>query len=90
MSKKEKTKHNYKNPSKERLDLATLEAGDHDEGYGFAGAKTYVDKDGWRQRAPISDRECIRQCLHNCINLAGLDKEQVKRLYIKYGGKITL
>ena len=82
--------HNYKNPSKERLDLATVEAGDHDEGYGFAGAKTYVDKDGWRQRAPVSDRECIRQCLHNCINLAGLDKEQVKRLYIKYGGKITL
>ena len=82
--------HSYKNPSKERLDLSTVEAGGDDEGYGFAGAKTYVDKDGWSQRAPVSDRECIRQCLHNCINLAGLDKEQVKRLYIKYGGKITL
>ena len=71
-------------------DLSHLEAGGKDEEYGFAGAKTYVDKDGWRQRAPVSDRECIRQCLHNCINLAGLDKEQVKRLYIKYGGKATL
>ena len=67
-----------------------VEAGGADAGYGFAGAKTYIDDQGWRQRAPISDRECIRLCLHNCINLAGLDKEQVKRLYIKYGGKITL
>ena len=83
-------KHSYKNPSKERLDLSKVEAGGKDEEYGFAGAKTYVDKDGWRQRAPVSDRECIRQCLHNCINLAGLDKEQVKRLYKKYGGKLTL
>ena len=82
--------HNYKNPSKERLDLATVEAGGDDEGFGFAGAKTIVDENGWRQRAPVSDRECIRQCLHNCINLAGLDKEQVKRLYIKYGGKAKL
>ena len=81
--------HNYENPS-DAQDLSHLEAGGKDEEYGFAGAKTYVDKDGWRQRAPVSDRECIRQCLHNCINLAGLDKEQVKRLYIKYGGKITL
>ena len=48
--------------------------------------KTYVDKDGWTQFEPMSDRECIRQCLHNCINLAGLDKEQVKRLYVYYGG----
>ena len=41
----------------------------------------------WRQRAPVSDRECIRLCLHNSINLCGVDKEQVKKLYIKYGGK---
>ena len=81
--------HNYENPS-DAQDLSHLEAGGKDEEYGFAGAKTYVDKDGWRQRAPVSDRECIRQCLHNCINLAGLDKEQVKRLYIKYGGRATL
>ncbi len=40
MSKKEKTKHNYKNPSKERPDLASVEAGGDDEGFGFAGAKT--------------------------------------------------
>jgi len=84
------SQHSYKNPSKERLDLASVEAGGDDEGFGFAGAKTIVDENGWRQRAPVSDRECIRQCLHNCINLAGLDKEQVKRLYKKYGGKLTL
>ena len=52
--------------------------------------ETYVDGDGWTQKSPISDRECIRQCLHNCMDLAGLDKEQVKRLYVKYGGKAVL
>ena len=67
-----------------------VEAGGKDSGYGFAGAKTYIDDQGWRQRAPISDRECIRLCLHNCIDLCGLNKEQVKRLYLKYGGKETL
>tara|TARA_Y100001970_G_scaffold279173_1_gene386050 strand:- start:309 stop:524 length:216 start_codon:yes stop_codon:yes gene_type:complete len=67
-----------------------VEAGGADAGYGFAGAKTYIDDQGWRQRAPISDRECIRLCLHNCIDLCGLNKEQVKRLYLKYGGKETL
>tara|TARA_R100001594_G_scaffold99993_2_gene134537 strand:- start:1232 stop:1387 length:156 start_codon:yes stop_codon:yes gene_type:complete len=49
-----------------------------------------VDKDGWTIADPISDRECIRRCLYNCINLAGLDKEQVKRLYVKYGGEKVL
>ena len=81
--------HNYKNPSKTQ-DLSHVEAGGDDEGFGFAGAKTIIDEHGWRQRAPVSDRECIRLCLHNCINLAGLDKEQVKRLYVKYGGKKTI
>ena len=67
-----------------------VEAGGADAGNGFAGAKTYIDDQRWRQRAPISDRECIRLCLHNCIDLCGLNKEQVKRLYLKYGGKETL
>tara|TARA_Y100001938_G_scaffold128949_1_gene183275 strand:- start:115 stop:375 length:261 start_codon:yes stop_codon:yes gene_type:complete len=83
-------KHSYKNPSKARPDLAKVEAGGDDEGFGFAGAKTYVDKDGWRQRAPVSDRECIRLCLHNSIGLTGVDKEQVKRLYVKFGGKLVI
>ena len=78
--------HNYENPS-EAQDLSHLEAGGKDEEYGFAGAKTIIDEHGWRQRAPISDRQCIRQALHNAIGLCGLDKEQVKRLYVKYGGK---
>ena len=81
--------HDYENPS-EAQDLSHLEAGGDDEGYGFAGAKTIVDEHGWRQRAPVSDRECIRKCLHNSINLCGLNKEQVKKLYIKYGGKAIL
>ena len=67
--------------------MSKVEAGDADAGYGFAGAKTIIDEHGWRQRAPVSDRECIRLCLHNSINLCGVDKEQVKKLYIKYGGK---
>ena len=81
--------HNYENPS-EAQDLSHLEAGGKDEEYGFAGAKTIIDEHGWRQRAPVSDRECLRICLHNSIGLCGVDKEQVKRLYIKYGGKATL
>ena len=67
-----------------------IEAGDSDSNWGFAGAKTYIDEHGWRQRAPVSDRECIRQCLYNSIELAGLDKEQVKRLYLKYGGTLII
>ena len=69
---------------------SNVEAGSGDDGYGFAGAKTIIDENGWRQRAPVSDRECIRLVLHNSINLCGLDKEQVKRLYLKYGGKQVL
>ena len=72
--------HSYKNPSKERLDLAKVEAGGDDEGFGFAGAKTIIDENGWRQRAPVSDRECIYKCLDNCEQLAGLDRKQVQRL----------
>ena len=83
------SQHSYTNPSTPRDDLKRVEAGD-DDGYGFAGAKTYVDKNGWRQRSPVSDRECIRLCLHNSIGLCGVDKEQVKKLYRKYGGKAVL
>ena len=67
--------------------MSKVEAGSADDGFGFAGAKTIIDEHGGRQRAPVSDRECIRLCLHNSINLCGVDKEQVKKLYIKYGGK---
>ena len=81
--------HNYKNPS-QKQDLSHVEAGGDDEGFGFAGAKTIIDENGWRQRAPVSDRECIRKCLHNSIGLAGVDKEQVKRLYVKFGGKLAV
>ena len=62
-------KHSYKNPSKKQ-DLSHLEAS--------AGGE--VDHQGWPKKPPISDRECIYKCLHNCVNLAGLDKKQVQRL----------
>ena len=39
-----------------------------------------LDEHGFTKRKSISDRECIYRCLHNCINLAGLDKNQVERL----------
>ena len=68
--------------------MSNVETGD--DNWGFADSKTYIDKDGWRQRAPVSDRECLRLCLHNSINLCGVNKEQVKKLYIKYGGKATI
>jgi aspartate/tyrosine/aromatic aminotransferase len=65
------SKHNYVNPS-EKQDLSHLEAGLSDG--------EMLDKNGFTVREPISDRECIYKCLHNSINLAGLDKKQVERL----------
>ena len=37
-------------------------------------------KDGWSERVPWTDRECIILCLENCIMLAGQDKNQIERL----------
>ena len=68
--------------------MSKVEAGGSDDGYGFAGAKTIIDENGWRQRAPISDRACIRLALENSRNLCGLDKKQVEKLIVKYGGKL--
>ena len=73
MSKKEKTKHNYKNPSKARHDLSKVEAT-------VTKGKKYYNEQGWEISPPISDRECIYRCLENCEDLAGLDKKQVQRL----------
>ena len=69
--------------------MSRVEAGSSDEGYGFAGAKTIIDEHGWRQRAPVSDRECIYRCLENCEQLAGLDKKQVQRLMEDFKTKKT-
>ena len=71
--------NSYTNPY-ERLDNSYVEAQ-------VTKGKKYYDEQGWEISPPISDRECIRICLHNSINLCGVDKEQVKKLYIKYGGK---
>ena len=45
-----------------------------------ASAGGEVDHQGWPKKPPISDRECIYKCLANCVNLAGLEKNQVERL----------
>ena len=82
------SQHSYTNPSTPRDDLKKVEAGDDDEGYGFAGAKTIIDEHGWRQRAPISDRACIRIALENSRYLAGLNRSQVEKLIKQYGGKV--
>ena len=66
-------KHNYKNPSKKRLDLASVEAQ-------VTKGKKYYDEQGWEISPPISDRECIYRSLETCQDLAGLDKKQVLRL----------
>ena len=39
-----------------------------------------ASSDGWTKKPPISDRECIYKCLHNCEFMSGLDKLQVQRL----------
>ena len=75
-------KHSYKNPSKSRLDLASVEAQ-------VTKGKKYYDKDGWEISPPMSDRECIYRSLENCINLAGLDKVQVMRLAEDFKTKKT-
>ena len=75
-------KHNYKNPSKARHDLAKVEAQ-------VTEGKKYYDEQGWEISPPISDRECIYRCLENCESLAGLDKKQVQRLMEDFKTKKT-
>ena len=41
---------------------------------------TYLDVNGWTQKAPISDEKCILVCLRNAVKLDGMDKKQVERL----------
>ena len=72
--------HNYKNPSKSRLDLAKVEAQ-------VTEGKKYYDEQGWEISPPISDRECIYRCLENCQQLAGLDRKQVARLADQFPGR---
>ena len=65
------TGHNYTNPSQAQ-DLSHLEASVHDD--------EEKDEHGFTKRKKISDRECIYKCLHNCEQMAGLDRKQVQRL----------
>ena len=42
--------------------------------------ETYLDKNGWTQKAPMSDEKCILMCLKNCRKLDGMDRKQVEKL----------
>ena len=59
-----------------------------DYSYLEANAGGEVDHQGWPKKPPISDRACIRIALENSRNLCGLDKKQVEKLIVKYGGKL--
>ena len=72
-------KHSYTNPSEEQ-NLAHVEAGSDDDGFGFAGAETIIDENGWRQRAPIPASETVRLALENSEQLCGLNKLQIQEL----------
>ncbi len=64
--------HNYTNPSQAQ-DLSHLESG-------ISSDEERDPATGFTKRKPISDRECIYKCLHNCEQMAGLDRQQVQRL----------
>ena len=74
-------KHSYTN-QEDKFDAAYVEAQ-------VTKGKKYYDEQGWEISPPISDRECIYRCLENCINLAGLDKNQVMRLLEEFKTKKT-
>jgi len=37
-------------------------------------------ENGFQERVPWTDKQCIILCLENCINMAGQDKNQVERI----------
>ena len=44
-----------------------------------------IDENGWTQKDPISDKECILICLRNAP--CGTDRKQVARLIKNYESK---
>lgn len=44
-----------------------------------------IDENGWEQRDPISDDECILICLRNAP--CGTDKKQVAKLIMEFESK---
>tara|TARA_B100001250_G_C19511718_1_gene661986 strand:- start:434 stop:667 length:234 start_codon:yes stop_codon:yes gene_type:complete len=46
--------------------------------------ETYLDNNGWTQKAPISDEKCILMCLKNCRKLDGMNRKQVERLILEW------
>lgn len=45
-----------------------------------------IDENGWWQRDPISDEECILICLNNAP--CGTDKKQVAKLIAKFENEV--
>ena len=71
-------KHSYKNPSKERLDLATVEAGGDGKKYDEDGNE--LDKHGFKIRKYPDGLGSVRAAVDNAVNLCGLDKRVMEAL----------
>ena len=69
--------HNYTNPSKERLDLATVEAGG-DKNYDEDGNE--LDKHGFKVKKYPDGLGSVRAAVDNAVNLCGLDKKLMEEL----------
>ena len=73
----EKRKHNYTNPSKKRLDLATVEA-HGDKKYDEDGNE--LDKHGFKVKKYPDGLGSVRASVENCVSLCGLDKKVMEEL----------
>jgi len=73
----EKRKHNYTNPSKKRLDLATVEA-HGDKKYDEDGNE--LDKHGFKVKKYPDALDSVRASVENCEQLCGLDKNVMASL----------
>ena len=69
--------HNYTNPSKERLDLATVEAGG-DKNYDEDGNE--LDKHGFKVKKYPDGLGSVRASVENCVSMCGLDKKVMENL----------
>ena len=69
--------HNYTNPSKKRLDLATVEA-HGDKNYDEDGNE--LDKHGFKVKKYPDGLESVRKSVDNCVSMCGLDKRLMEEL----------
>ncbi len=69
--------HNYTNPSKKRLDLATVEA-HGDKNYDEDGNE--LDKHGFKVKKYPDGLGSVLASVENCVSLCGLDKKVMEEL----------